>query len=173
MDVPYLIILEQELEFCKQWKKIGEPGEFLGQNALGDLTGLDQRNLNIMYCENAKANLITNELAKPLSHTLGEYEDVSSGNYAKALTRKLKKIYCAYRFSIAVFGETITPTAYSYKGNGNCLPTANSQISDHGKSLVVCWTQEDSFAEAANTVNPTQLGNLLKETLNDQIVRVL
>lgn len=46
-------------------EKIGEPGEFLGQNALGDLTGLDQRKLNIMYCENAKANLITNEPAKP------------------------------------------------------------------------------------------------------------
>ena len=34
-------------------QKIGAPNEFLGQNALGGLTGLDQRKLNIMYCENA------------------------------------------------------------------------------------------------------------------------
>ena len=154
-------------------QKIGAPGEFLGQNALGGLTGLDQRKLNIMYCENAKVNLVTDELAKTLRHTLREYEDVSSENYARALTRKLEKIYSAYRFSIAVFSETTTPTAYSYKGNGNCLPTANSQMSGHGKSLVVCWTQEDSFDEAANTANATQIGNFLKQTLKDQTVRIL
>ena len=35
-------------------QKIRAPSEFLDQNALGGLTGLDQRKLNIMYCENAK-----------------------------------------------------------------------------------------------------------------------
>ena len=154
-------------------QKIGAPNEFLGQNALGGLTGLDQRKLNIMYCENAKTNLVTNELAKTLTHTLREYEDVNSGDYARALTGKLDKIYSAYRFSIAVFDETTAPTAYSYKGNGNCLPTANSQMSGYGKSLVVCWTEEDSFDVAANRANVIQLANLLKETLKSQTVRIL
>lgn len=72
-------------------QKIGAPNEFLGQNALGGLTGLDQRKLNIMYCENAKTNLVTNELAKTLTHTLREYEDVNSEDYARPLTRKLKR----------------------------------------------------------------------------------
>ena len=35
-------------------QKIRAPSEFLDQNALGGLTGLDQRKLNIMYCKNAK-----------------------------------------------------------------------------------------------------------------------
>lgn len=108
-----------------------------------------------------------------MRHTLREYEDVNSGDYARALTGKLDKIYSVYRFSIAVFDETTAPTAYSYKGNGNCLPTGNSQMSGYGKSLVVCWTPQDSFDVAANRANVTQLGNLLKETLKNQTVRIL
>ena len=126
-----------------------------------------------MSCENAKTNLVTDELVITLRHTLREYEDVNSEDYARALTRKWEKIYSAYCFSVAVFNETTAPTAYCYKSNENCLPTANSQISVHRKSLVVCWTQEDFFDEAENTANATQLRNLLKETLKNQTVRIL
>ena len=84
----------------------------------------------------------------------------------KTIDKKVEKIYSAYRFSVAVFNEITTPNAYSYKRNGNCLPTANSKIFGLGKFLVVCWTQEDSFDEAESTANATQLANLLKQTLN-------
>ena len=46
-------------------------------------------------------------------------------------------------------------------------------MSGYGKSLVVCWTPQDSFDVAANRANVTQLGNLLKETLKNQTVRIL
>ena len=41
-----------------------------------------------MSCENAKTNLVTDELVITLRHTLRKYEDVNSEDYARALTRK-------------------------------------------------------------------------------------
>ena len=107
-----------------------------GQGALGGLSNLDQRKLNIMYCESAKANLVKTELAKTLRYTLREYEGVNSKAYSKALTTKLGKIYALFQFSITVFDETTAQSEYNFKSNGNCLPAANSQLSGYGSQLL-------------------------------------
>ena len=89
-------------------QKRGDPSFTFGQGSLGGLSSLDQRKLNIMYCESAKANLLKTELAKTLRHKLREYEGDSSRAYSKPLTKKLGKIYALFQFSITVFGETTT-----------------------------------------------------------------
>ena len=151
-------------------QKKGDSSFTLGQGALGGLSKLDQRKLNIMYCESAKANLVKTELATTLRHTLREYEGDSSRAYSKALTKKLGKIYGLYRFSITVFDATTAQSEYNFKSNGNCLPAANSQLSGYGKSIIVCWTRKGSFNVKTNEWKSRRLGRLLRNTLKAQTV---
>ena len=151
-------------------QKKGDPSFTLGQGALGGLSNLDQRKLNIMYCEGARPNLVKTELTKILSYTLREYEGVGSKAYSTALTKKLGRIYARFQFSITVFDETTAQSEYNFKSNGNCLPAANSQLSGHGKSIIVCWTRSGSFNVQANKQKSGQLGTLLRNTLKAQTV---
>ena len=151
-------------------QKKGDPSFTFGQGSLGGLSNLDQRKLNIMYCESAKANLVKTELAKTLRHTLREYEADSSRAYSKALTEKLGKIYALFQFSITVFGETTTQSEYNFKSNGKCPPAANSQLAGYGKSIIVCWTRKGSFNVQTNKQKPRRLGSLLSNTLKAQTV---
>ena len=151
-------------------QKKGDPSFTFGQGSLGGLSNLDQRKLNIMYCESAKANLVKTELAKTLRHTLREYEGDSSRAYSKALTKKLGKIYALFQFSITIFHENTTQSEYNFKSNGNCLPAANSQLSGYGKSIIVCWTRKGSFNVQTNKQKPRRLGSLLSNTLKAQTV---
>ena len=151
-------------------RKKGDPSFILGQGAHGGLSNLDQRKLNIMYCESAKANLVKTELAKTLTHTLREYEGGSPRAYSKALTKKLRKIYALFQFSITVFDETTTQSEYNFKSNGNCLPAANSQLSGYGKSIIVCWTSKSSFNVQRNKKKSRRLGRRLRNTLKVQKV---
>ena len=86
-------------------QKKGDPSITLGQGALGGLSNLDQRKLNIMYCESAKPNLVKTKLTKILSYTIREDEGVSSKVYTAALTTKLGKIYALFQFSITIFDD--------------------------------------------------------------------
>ena len=151
-------------------QKKGDPSFTLGQGALGGLSNLDQRKLNIMYCESAKANLVKTELAKTLRYTLREYEGVNSKAYSKALTTKLGKIYALFQFSITVFDETTAQSEYNFKSNGNCLPAANSQLSGYGKSIIVCWTRKGYFNVQTYKQKSRRLGRRLRDTLKVQAV---
>ena len=151
-------------------QKKGDPSFTLGQGPFGGLSNLDQRKLNMMYCESAKSNLVKTELSKTLSHTLREYEGVGSDAYSAALTTKLGKIYALFQFSITVFDETTAQSEYNFKSNGNCLPAANSQLSGYGKSIIVCWTRKGSFNVQTNKQKSRQLGTLLRDTLKAQTV---
>ena len=151
-------------------QKKGDPSFRSGGSAFSGLSKLDQRKLNIMYCESAKANLVKTELAITLRHTLREYEGDSSTAYSKALTKKLGKIYALFQFSITIFDETTTQSEYNFKSNGNCLPAANSQLSGYGKSIIVCWTRKGSFNVQNNQQKSNRLGALLRTTLKNQTV---
>ena len=151
-------------------QKKGDPSFTLGQGTLGGLSNLDQRKLNIMYCEGAKPNLVKTELGKTVSYTLREYEGVGSKAYSAAVTTKLGKIYANFQFSITVFDETIAQSEYNFKSNGNCVPAANSQLSGHGKSVIICWTRTGSFNVQTNKQKSRRLGRLLRDTLKAQTV---
>ena len=160
----------KKLELKKTMQKKGDPSFTLGQGALGGLSNLDQKKLNIMYCEGARPNLVKTELTKILSYTLREYEGIGSKAYSAALTKKLGRIYARFQFSITVFDETTAQSEYNFKSNGNCLPAANSQLSGHGKSIIVCWTRSGSFNVQASKQKSGQLGTLLRNTLKAQTV---
>ena len=123
-----------------------------------------------MYCESAKPNLVKTQLAKTLSYTLREYEGVGPRAYSAALTRKLRRIYVHFQFSITVFDETTAQSEYNFKSNGNCLPAANSQLSGYGKSIIVCWTRRGSFNVQTNRKKAGRLGRLLRNFFKTQTV---
>ena len=120
----------------------GDPSFTLGQGALGGVSNLNQRKLNIMYSGSAKPKLVKTELIKILSYMQGEN--------MKVLVLKLGKIYTLLQFSITVFDDKTSHREYSFKSNGNCLPAANSQLSGYGKSIIVCWIRKGSFNVQAN-----------------------
>ena len=121
--------------------KIGDRSANFGQPPNGGMTKIDQRQLNILYCERPKAALIVQELETTLLHTIREYEGTGQENYAKALTTKLSRIYGDYWFPILLLEENIAQVRFGIQHNGNCI----GPYSQFGRTVILCWARKDSF----------------------------
>ena len=105
------------------------------------MTKIDQRQLNILYCERPKAALLVHELETTLLHTLREYEGTGQQDYAKALATKFSRIYGDYWFHIILLDENIAGIRFGIEHNGNCI----GPHSQFGRTVFICWARKYSF----------------------------
>ena len=132
------------MQKLKTIQKIGDPNANFGQPLDGGLTKIDQRQLNILYCERKKLGTVKDELETTSRHALEEYEGSSWREFGSMLKSKLLKIYQDYWFTVMQFPENIAKRNFAVQHNGNCIET----ISQFGRTLVVCWVRKNSFIRA-------------------------
>ena len=123
-------------------QKIGDPNfQDFGQHPDGGLSKIDQRQLNMLYCQHARAAVVKDELQEIIKHSLSEYEGSSYKEYSRALKLRLSKIFNEYHFAIAEFNPKVSTNEWGIWSNGNCaLPTIG-----FGRQVVLCWARKDSF----------------------------
>ena len=123
-------------------QKIGDPNfQDFGQHPDGGMSKIDQRQLNMLYCQHARAAVVKDELQEIIKHSLSEYDGSPYKEYSNALKIKLSKIYNEYHFAIAEFNPKASTNEWGIWSNGNCaLPTIG-----FGRQVVLCWSRKDSF----------------------------
>ena len=135
---------DQNFQRLKTIKKIGDPNANFGQPLDGGLTKIDQRQLNVLYCEGKKSGVVKDELETTSRHTLQEYEGSSRREFGATLKGKLSKIYDDYWFTVIQLGQKVSRRNFAVQHNENCIEA----ISQFGRTLVVCWVRNGSFIRA-------------------------
>ena len=133
------------------------------------MTKIDQRQLNILYCEGKKPGVVKDELETTSRHTLQEYEGSSWREFGPTLKSKLSKIYEDYWFTVIQLGKNIAKRNFAVQHNGNCI----EPISQFGRTLVVCWVRNDSFIRATQHGTAVRVYDSVREVVRNIEVRCL
>ena len=135
-------------------QKIGDPNfQDFGQHPDGGLSKIDQRQLNMLYCQHARAAVMKDELQEIIKHSLSEYDGSPYKEYSNALKLRLSKIYNEYYFAIAEFNPKASTNEWGIWSNGNCAhPTIG-----FGRQVVLCWARKDSFNMETQATDATKV----------------
>ena len=108
------------------------------------MSKIDQRQLNILYCEGKKLGVVKDELETTSRHALEEYEGSSWEEFGAMLKSKLSKIYDDYWFTVMQLYKDVAKANFAFQHNGNCI----GPITQFGRTLAVCWVRKNSFIRA-------------------------
>ena len=144
-------------------EKIGNPNANFGQPLHGGLSKIDQRQINILYCEGKKLGVVKDELETTSRHALEEYEGSSWREFGAMLKSRLSKIYEDYWFTIIQLGKNVAKRNFAFQHNGNCI----EPISQFGRTLVVCWVRKDSFIRATEHRTAVRVYHSVRKAVRD------
>ena len=133
------------------------------------MSKIDQRQLNILYCEGKKLGVVKDELETTSRHALEEYEGSSWWEFRAMLKNRLSKIYEDYWFTVIQLGKNVPKRNFAFQHNGNCI----EPISQFGRTLVVCWVRKDSFIRATQQSASIRVYHSAKKAVRNIEVRFL